>query len=116
MRNVIGKSTLDQYRKSDDQWKKFTRLFGYPDRIGKLDRSTQGRIVGHFAGLCSVGAFNSKRVGNKYQTFRSKLAAIDFMHRLEEGTQLDYSTPDYELVVRGYQRDNSAVDRKEPVT
>ncbi|KAE9007782.1 hypothetical protein PR001_g13165 [Phytophthora rubi] len=73
-------------------------------------------MVGLFAGLCASEGHNRAKTGNKFQTFDGKMAAVAFAHKAIRNARLDYRDPEFELIVQGYKRTNSSVDRKQPVT
>jgi hypothetical protein len=112
----VAESTLGSYTKNFRFWKSFCNDFGFPVWIDHLPRAQQARMVGLFAGLCASEGHNSKRKGNKYQTFDNKMAAVAFAHRAVRNAKLDYRDPEFELVAQGYKRAHSQVDRKQPVT
>ncbi len=109
-------STLGLYTRNFKFWESFCNEYGFPVWIDELPRARQARMVGLFAGLCASEGHNKNKVGNKYQTFDSKMAAVAFAHKSARNARLDYRDPEFELIAQGYKRTNSQVDRKQPIT
>ncbi|POM79261.1 LOW QUALITY PROTEIN: Hypothetical protein PHPALM_3110 [Phytophthora palmivora] len=103
-RALINSGSLRAYEKRFRHWEDFCNEFG------------QARIVGLFAGLCALEGHNSRKQGNKYQTFDGKIAAVAFAHKSVRNARINYKTPEFELIARGFKRTNSNVERKQPVT
>jgi hypothetical protein len=112
----VAGSTLGSYAKNFRFWESFCNDFGFPVWIDQLPRAEQARMVGLYAGLCASEGHNSKRKGNKYQTFDNKMAAVAFAHKAVRNAKLDYRDPEFELIAQGYKRTHSQVERKQPVT
>ncbi|OWZ02848.1 LOW QUALITY PROTEIN: hypothetical protein PHMEG_00025522 [Phytophthora megakarya] len=115
-RSSINSNSLRAYEKRFSHWEDFCGEFGFPTWINNLSQERQARIVGLFAGLCALEGHNSRKQGNKYQTFNGKMAAVAFAHKRVRNARLNYKTPEFELIARGFKRTNSSVDRKQPVT
>ncbi|ETP33097.1 hypothetical protein F442_18313, partial [Phytophthora nicotianae P10297] len=113
---AVADGTLGRYRKNFKFWESFCKEFGLPVWINKLHRAEQARTVGLFAGLSASEGYNRPKVGNKFQTFDGKMAAVAFAHKAVRNAKLDYHDPEFEVIAQGYKRSNSQEDRKQPVT
>ncbi|ETK75393.1 hypothetical protein L915_17981 [Phytophthora nicotianae] len=112
---AVADGTLGRYRKNFKFWESFCKEVGQPVWIDKLHRAEQARIVGLFAGLCASEGHNRSKVGNKFQTFDGKMAAVQFAHKAVRNAKPDYHDPEFELIAQGYKRSNSQVNLKQPV-
>ncbi|ETO63885.1 hypothetical protein F444_18482 [Phytophthora nicotianae P1976] len=112
---AVADGTLGRYRKNFKFWESFCKEVGQPVWIDKLHRAEQARIVGLFAGLCASEGHNRSKVGNEFQTFDGKMAAVQFAHKTVRNAKPDYHDPEFELIAQGYKRSNSQVNLKQPV-
>ncbi|POM79280.1 Hypothetical protein PHPALM_3084 [Phytophthora palmivora] len=112
-RASINSGSLRAYEKRFRHWEDFCNEFGFPIWIDTFSQERQARIVVLFAGLCALEGHNSRKQGNKYQTFDGKMAAVAFAHKSVRNARINYKTPEFELIARGFKRTNSSVERKQ---
>ncbi|EGZ05377.1 hypothetical protein PHYSODRAFT_342227 [Phytophthora sojae] len=115
-RASVAEGTLGRYTRNFKFWESFCTDFGFPVWIDELPRAQQARMVGLFAGVCASEGHNRSKIGNKYQTFDGKMAAVVFAQKAVRNARLNYHDPEFDLIAQGYKRTNSQVERKQPVT